>query len=246
MRSWHLSTIKTPASDVDAGRVTTALISYTNRYSTVAAEYRMLFKTSNRIVHPMPWLNRLQMSVLSMIASILLVSLAVACVTEDDLTSDQRVHQLSQQLMCPVCDGQTLDQSQAQLSEDMKAVIRDRIEAGDTNEEIREYFVERYGEIVLASPDASGFNMIAWIMPAVIFIGGSLLVAHAFINMRRRRRTATDGSAQDASPADTVTTADKDAAPMDEYLERANREIDSVIHDAPDVPDSGVKSEDRT
>ena len=77
--------------------------------------------------------------------------------------------------MCPVCDGQTLDQSQAQLSEDMKTVIRQKIEDGDSNQQIRDYFVERYGEIVLASPDAGGFNLIAWVMPGVIFLGGRVV-----------------------------------------------------------------------
>ena len=88
--------------------------------------------------------------VLLLVVSLPVCIAALSCVTEDDLTADQRVYQLSQQLMCPVCDGQTLDQSQAQLSEDMKAVIRNKIEEGATNAEIRDYFVERYGEIVLA------------------------------------------------------------------------------------------------
>ena len=120
----------------------------------------------------------------------------VGCVTEDDLTADQRVYQLSQQLMCPVCDGQTLDQSQAQLSEDMKAVIRTKIEDGETNAEIRAYFVERYGEIVLASPGAGGFNVIAWIVPGLIFIAGALLVGNAYLNMRRRGRVAGEPNAE--------------------------------------------------
>ena len=51
----------------------------------------------------------------------------------------------------------------------MKAVIRQKIEDGDSNQQIRDYFVERYGEIVLASPDAGGFNLIVWTMPFVIF-----------------------------------------------------------------------------
>ena len=185
------------------------------------------------------------------IASMYLVSvslitaiLATSCVREDDLTPDQRVYQLSQQLMCPVCDGQTLDQSQAQLSEDMKAAIRRKIEEGDSNQQIRDYFVERYGEIVLASPDAGGFNLIAWVMPVVIFLGGSLLVGNAFLNMRRRRRS-NDGETDNLTSEDVeldVPQPESDDE-TDKYLQRAEREISSAIGEA--SPGSHARSDAR-
>ena len=150
----------------------------------------------------------------------------VSCLREDDLTADQRVHQLSQQLMCPVCDGQTLDQSQAQLSEDMKAVIRTKVEEGDTNAEIRSYFVERYGEIVLASPDVGGFNLVVWVMPAVIFLGGALLVGNAYLNMKRRR----DGRIETEERVNSVREPDHGhESELDEYLKRADREMASAL-----------------
>ncbi len=158
-----------------------------------------------------------------LIVPLLLSAYIASCVTEDDLTVDQRVYQLSQQLMCPVCDGQTLDQSQAQLSEDMKAVIRQKIEEGETNNEIRAYFVERYGEIVLASPDVGGFNLIAWVVPVLIFIGGAMLVGNAYLNMRRRSRKSV-GDTADEKP-DSVTSQFSEDEKLDEYLQRADREI---------------------
>ena len=171
------------------------------------------------------------------LVSLIAIVLASGCVREDDLTADQRAYQLSQQLMCPVCDGQTLDQSQAQLSEDMKAVIRQKIEDGDSNQQIRDYFVERYGEIVLASPEAGGFNLIAWAMPFVIFLGGALLVGNAFLNMRRRHRsngTETDDSTSSDVEVDGTRPASDDET--DEYMERAEREIASAIGEAGTVP----------
>ncbi len=176
--------------------------------------------------------------------SLIAVVLASSCVREDDLTADQRIHQLSQQLMCPVCDGQTLDQSQAQLSEDMKAVIHQKIEDGDSNQQIRDYFVERYGEIVLASPDAGGFNLIAWVMPVVIFLGGALLVGNAFVNMRRRNRSYSDR--YEASTSDVVElNASQTDGEMDEYLKRANREIASAIGETCPEPQSKSKIRDN-
>ena len=174
--------------------------------------------------------------------ALIAVILASSCVREDDLTADQRIHQLSQQLMCPVCDGQTLDQSQAQLSEDMKTVIRQKIEDGDSNQQIRDYFVERYGEIVLASPDAGGFNLIAWVMPGIIFLGGALLVGNAFLNMRRRNRP--NPASSEASTSDEVElNAPQTGREMDEYLKRADREITSAIGET--RPESQSQSESR-
>ena len=163
------------------------------------------------------------------VLAIAVVSLALitsSCVTEDDLTADQRVYQLSQQLMCPVCDGQTLDQSQAQLSEDMKAVIRTKIEDGETNAEIREFFVERYGEIVLASPEAGGFNVIAWLVPGLIFIVGAMLVGNAYLNMRRRRGLTDKTNAERKEDHPRTSEVESD---LDEYLQRADREMTSAL-----------------
>ena len=174
----------------------------------------------------MPQLRR-WLSIL--LSSFLLLTIS-SCVSEDDLTADQRVYQLSQQLMCPVCDAQTLDQSQAQLSEDMKAVIRRKIEEGDSNAEIRAYFVERYGEVVLASPDAGGFNLIAWVVPVVIFVGGALLVGHAYINMRRQRHV--NAQIDDSSRISTQETEQIEDVSDDEYLKRADREIASALNQA--------------
>ena len=164
-------------------------------------------------------------------ASAIVLIVASSCISEDDLTIDQRAHQLSQQLMCPVCDGQSLDQSQAQISEDKKAVIREKLEAGESNEDIRSYFVERYGELVLAAPATSGFNLVAWAMPLLIFLAGVLVVINA---MRRMRSQPDLVSANATSPNDTD---DKETGPEDlsEYLELVDERISSII-DNPSNP----------
>ena len=174
---------------------------------------------------PIRW--RTLVSIVIVAIAIPLVLFATGCVNEDDLTTDQRVYQLSQQLMCPVCDGQTLDQSQAQLSLDMQSVIERKIENGESNAEIRDYFVARYGEVVLASPDAGGFNIIAWVMPVIIFLGGALLVGNAFMNMRRKRR-GDSGRDEDVGAVEPTRVDEV----MDEYLERADREIAAAVSDA--------------
>ena len=190
-------------------------------------------------------LSEFLISVGSVIGALFCLTVLSGCVNEDDLTTDQRVYQLSTQLMCPVCDGQTLDQSQAQLSLDMQKVIQQKVEEGESNAGIRAYFVERYGEAVLASPDAGGFNFVAWVMPAVIFVGGALLVGNAFINMRRQKRTDREDSDGDKSAEiKEVDSSDVDGE-MDEYLERADREIAAAIGDSGSKNQAQIDAEDN-
>lgn len=138
-----------------------------------------------------------------------------ACVTEDDLTSDQRAYTLDRELMCPVCDGQTIDQSHAQIAVDMKEIVREKIAEGDSNKDIRDYFVARYGEVILAAPEASGFNLLVWLMPALIAGGGGLAVVWVLKNMRRK-------SAQLAAAGQNVTLADRQ---LKQYLDKVDADI---------------------
>lgn len=138
-----------------------------------------------------------------------------ACVTEDDLTPDQRAYTLDRELMCPVCDGQTLDQSHAQIAIDMKEIVREKIAEGESNKEIRDYFVARYGEVVLAAPEASGFNLLVWLMPVVIAGGGGLAVVWVLKNMRRK-------SAEQLAASPNVTLEDQQ---LKQYLEKVDADI---------------------
>lgn len=157
--------------------------------------------------------SRLRPLALLLLLAALGLMVLSACVREDDLTPEQRAFSLEGQLMCPVCGGQTIAESHSQLSTDMKAVVREQIAAGRTNEEIRDYFVARYGEAVLAAPEASGFNLLVWIMPAVIAGGGALAVFFVLKNMRRR----SEAAAQSARPV-----ADRQLA---KYLEKVDEDI---------------------
>lgn len=153
---------------------------------------------------------------------------ASACIAEDDLTLDQRHRQLSEQLMCPVCDGQTIDQSSAAISEDMKSVIWQQLDAGRSNAQIRDYFVDRYGEAVLAAPTSAGVNITAWVLPAVIAAFGLAAVGSAYIRMRMPR---TDKTGVNPSTLPVATESDSDNDELDPYLERIDAEIESSIRD---------------
>ena len=115
----------------------------------------------------------------------LFLFLIFGCINENDLSLEQRSYQLSKQIMCPICDGQTLDQSQSQLSKDMKNSILNLLDEGKTNKEIRDFFANRYGEEVLASPPQKGFNIFLWIVPSIIFLTGILIIFNAYKNMKK-------------------------------------------------------------
>lgn len=83
---------------------------------------------------------------------------------------------LEAELVCPVCET-TLDQSNAPVAERMKLFLRERIAAGDTEQEIKDALVREFGPGVLATPEKSGFGLLAWLLPLATLAGGAVAVA---------------------------------------------------------------------
>ncbi len=120
------------------------------------------------------------------LALCLLTSLGAACISGEP-TLEERAYALDRQLMCPVCDGQTIDQSNAQVALDMKGVLREKLAGGESEAQIRAYFRSRYGEAVLASPRASGFTAVVWAAPPVALVLGIVVLAMAMRRIKSRR-----------------------------------------------------------
>ena len=93
---------------------------------------------------------------------------------------------LEAELVCPVCET-TLDQSDAPVAQRMKAFIRERIRAGDTEDEIKDALVAQFGSGVLATPPKSGFGLLAWLLPLVVVGAGAVVVALLVREWSRRR-----------------------------------------------------------
>lgn len=85
---------------------------------------------------------------------------------------DDRVNEIAHQLMCPVCQGQSVAESNSNLAQDMRQIIRKQLEEGKTKEEVIAYFVNRYGETILASPPPKGVNWLLWVLPALAIVFG--------------------------------------------------------------------------
>ena len=101
-----------------------------------------------------------------------------------DPALEARARTISQNLRCPVCQGENIDDSNATISRDLRILVRERLVAGDSNDQVIDFIVERYGEFVLFEPRATGANWLLWLAgPAMLLVGGAM--AAAFIRSRR-------------------------------------------------------------
>jgi cytochrome c-type biogenesis protein CcmH len=129
--------------------------------------------------------------ILPCILALSLLSTPVAAVQPDEMLADPaleaRARAISRDIRCPVCQGETIDDSNAPISRDLRLIIRERIVAGDNDAAVVDYIVARYGEGVLFRPRAEGANLILWLAgPALLLAGIGLAVA------AQRRRRAPD------------------------------------------------------
>ena len=107
--------------------------------------------------------------------------------------------ELESELICPTCHT-TLDQSNAPVAQQMKALIAQRIAAGDTRSEIERRLVAEYGRGVLARPDTHGFDLLAWALPIVALLGGAAVVGIVAWRWSRRRGVPDPAAADPLDP----------------------------------------------
>ena len=101
----------------------------------------------------------------------------------DDPALEARARALSKGLRCLVCRNENIDDSDAQLAADLRILLRERLVAGDTDEEAVAFLVDRYGEYVLLNPPATGVNLLLWVAGPAMLLAG---VGIAFATFRRR------------------------------------------------------------
>lgn len=128
------------------------------------------------------------------LALALLAAPPVMAVQPDEMLADPaleaRARVLSKGLRCLVCRNENIDDSDAQLARDLRILLRERLVAGDSDEEAVAFLVDRYGEYVLLNPPATGANILLWIAgPAMLIAGAGI----AFATFRRRGTAAADG-----------------------------------------------------
>ncbi len=109
----------------------------------------------------------------------------------DDPALEARALKLHDELRCPVCQGQAISDSNAELARDLRRIVRERIAAGDSDEAVFDYLADRYGDFILLRPRVKPTNYVLWFGPVLVFVvgGGGLWM---FV---RRRRGPVAGSA---------------------------------------------------
>lgn len=116
----------------------------------------------------------------------------------DDPVLEQRARALSEGLRCPVCRNESIDESNAGISRDLRLTLRERLVAGDTDEEAIEFLVARYGEYILLNPRVEGANYVLWLAaPVMLILGGAV----AFVSVRGRARATGPEALSDAEQA---------------------------------------------
>ncbi|MGB7280512.1 MAG: cytochrome c-type biogenesis protein [Pseudolabrys sp.] len=97
---------------------------------------------------------------------------------------EARARELSRELRCMVCQNQSIDESEAPLARDLRLLVRERLTKGDTDPQVLDFLVARYGEFVLLKPPLEGRTIILWALPPVVLLAGAIGL---FFAVRRRR-----------------------------------------------------------
>jgi len=120
---------------------------------------------------------------------------AAHAVLPDEVMSDQakeaRARSLSRELRCMVCQNQSIDDSEAPLARDIRLLVRERIAAGDSDAQVIDFLVARYGEFVLLKPRFERQTLLLWLVPPLLLIGGGLGL---WLHIRRRARGESDAA----------------------------------------------------
>lgn len=125
----------------------------------------------------------------------------------DDPVLEQRARQISLGLRCLVCQNQSIDDSDAPLARDLRVLVRERLEAGDSDAEVESFVVARYGDFVLLRPPFNAYTFILWAAPALVLLAGA---AGIFMAVRRKRvvRTVPALSDQEREALDRILDRD--------------------------------------
>ena len=130
-----------------------------------------------------------------------------------DPPREARVQALGKQLRCPMCQGLSIADSSSSAARAQMDKVRELVAAGKTDQEIRDYFTSRYGEWALLDPPAAGMNLLVWLLPLLLLVGGGVAIARTM----RRPLPATPSTA--AEPEQKQPPSD------DPYLEAVRAEL---------------------
>ena len=139
--------------------------------------------------------------VFTVVTLLSLQSVAVRAVTPDEMLADPaleaRAREISQGLRCVVCPNQSIDDSNAPLAKDLRVLVRERLQAGDSNAEAKAFIVARYGNFVLLKPPIQLNTVLLWFAPALL----AIIVLFGLVRFLRRQQSLSPSGSGDAALA---------------------------------------------
>jgi cytochrome c-type biogenesis protein CcmH len=147
-------------------------------------------------------------------AFFVVLALPTAAVEPKEVLADPaleaRAREISKELRCLVCQNQSIDDSNADLARDLRVLVRDRLKAGDSNEQVLAYVVSYYGDFVLLDPPFKSSTLLLWFGPGLVLVGGVIGVAVWF-----RRRAGEVAEPAPLTPEEQKRLAALTGAPKD-------------------------------
>lgn len=112
-----------------------------------------------------------------------------------DSVLDAATRAVASQLRCPVCQGLSIEDSPSELSQQMRALVKEQLRAGKSPAEVKQYFVSKYGDWILLSPPARGVDLLVYALPLLALAGGA-----AFVGLAVRRWSRAAAHEKEAAP----------------------------------------------
>ena len=135
------------------------------------------------------------------------MTFTLACASDEELpTLEARAQEINKTVMCPVCPGESIDQSQHPRAKAMRGVVDEKLAEGSTNDEIRQFFVERYGPSVLLEPPREGLNWLVWVVPPLGILAAAIAL-YFVLRLAVRSSPRKDGTLEDGA---NLTEAERD------------------------------------
>ena len=137
-----------------------------------------------------PQMMRMLLVLLVAAAGLMLVVTSAPAVEPDEILADPvleaRARAISRELRCVVCQNQSIDDSNAPLAHDMRVLVRERVQLGETDDQVRAYLVQRYGNYVLLKPPLQLDTIVLWFSPLLFLCIGAALVWSYFRTMKHQ------------------------------------------------------------
>ena len=120
-----------------------------------------------------------------------------ACSGQNQNFTDQRITSLNKSLMCPVCPGESIDQSQNDLAAQMRNVVYEKVYEGKSDQDIKDYFISKYGPVVLMEPPKKGIGLLAWVFPIILSVCMGFVIVFALIFLKKGSNKLKQNKNQD-------------------------------------------------